>query len=186
MEKKALRKKYLTLRKQLSQEEVEEQSLAIANKALQAPIWEETNYHIFLSISSKKEVNTEYLLHILQGKDKTVIIPKAHFSSVEMTHILLQENTVLKLSEYHIPEPTAGIEVLPKQMDVVFVPLLAYDLKGNRIGYGKGFYDRFLAQCPKNCLKVGLSFFSPEPKILYENMDIPLDYCITPQEIHSF
>src|SRR5690606_29706561 len=106
-------------------------------------------------------VNTDYLLHILQGKDKSIVASKADFEKGEMAHFLLQENTVLKASEYGIPEPISGIELSPELLDVVFVPLLAYDKIGHRVGYGKGFYDRFLAKCNKNAVFVGLSFFEP-------------------------
>ena len=75
---------------------------------------------------------------------------------------------------------------LIKKLDVIFVPLLAYDEKGNRIGYGKGFYDRFLANCKPDTLFVGLSFFPPEKNISVEETDVPLHYCITPEKILSF
>ncbi|MAZ73588.1 MAG: 5-formyltetrahydrofolate cyclo-ligase [Flavobacteriaceae bacterium] len=186
MDKNVLRKKYSSLRQSLSEKEIDNLSLAIANQALQLPVWDKLYYHIFLSISEKKEVNTEFLLHILQGKDKSIGIPKADFENSQMTHILLQENTAIKISDYGIPEPTTGIAIPPQQFDVVFVPLLAFDEAGNRIGYGKGFYDRFLAQCKKDCIKIGLSLFKAEPKILAEALDLPLDYCITPQKIYTF
>jgi len=186
MDKKAFRKKYSALRETLSESEIEDKSLAIANNALQLPIWDKTNYHIFLPIEEKKEVNTAYLLHILQGRDKSVIVPKANFSTGEMVHYLLQENTVLKLSEYNIAEPVSGITILPEEIHVVFVPLLAFDEKGYRVGYGKGFYDRFLAKCSKDCVTVGLSLFEPTTQIPYKNLDIPVKYCITPQKIYSF
>ncbi|PKA82804.1 5-formyltetrahydrofolate cyclo-ligase [Ulvibacter sp. MAR_2010_11] len=186
MDKVAFRKKYKELRAQLSPDEVEELSLQIANKSLELPIWDATNYHIFLSIIGKKEVNTEYLLHILQGKDKSVVLSKSDFKTGELRHILLQENTAIHISEFGIPEPVTGIEIAPQQLDVVFVPLLAFDTHGNRIGYGKGFYDRFLEQCRPETLVVGLSFFEPEISISVENTDIPLHFCVTPKKIYSF
>src|SRR5690606_7302684 len=146
-DKKTLRVKYKRLRENLSANSLEEMSLQIANQALKLPIWEKTYYHIFLSISTKKEVDSTYLMHILQGKDKSIVVSKADFSTHEMTHILLQENTILKISDYGIPEPVSGIEVPPEILEVIFVPLLAYDQNGHRIGYGKGFYDRFLERC---------------------------------------
>lgn len=184
-DKLALRKKYKKLRKTLSEVEVEEMSLKIANQALKLPIWEKTYYHIFLPITGKNEVNTEYLLHILQGKDKSIVISKADFATGNMSHFLLQENTVLKNSEYGIPEPVSGIKIPADSVELVFVPLLAYGLNGHRVGYGKGFYDRFLEQCKPETLFIGLSFFEPEPEILFEATDVPLDLCITPtQTIH--
>jgi 5-formyltetrahydrofolate cyclo-ligase len=185
-DKKTLRLKYKKLRENLSEDSIEEMSLQIANQALKLPIWDKTYYHIFLPISSKKEVNTEYVMHILQGKDKSIVVSKADFSTGEMKHILLQENTVLKTTEYGIPEPVSGIEISSEILDVVFVPLLGYDKNGHRIGYGKGFYDRFLSKCSPNTIFVGLSFFEAEPEIMVEATDIPLNFCITPKKTIEF
>lgn len=184
--KAQLRRFYKEKRAQLSPEAIEEYSLQIANEALKLPVWDKTYYHVFLPITDKKEVNTEYLLHILHGKDKSVILSKASFEMGEMKHILLQENTVLKTTTYGITEPVSGIEVSEKQLEVIFVPLLAFDVKGNRIGYGKGFYDRFLSKCNPNAVFIGLSFFEPEEEIVNEYIDIPLHFCITPLKTYSF
>ncbi|MGB3342950.1 MAG: 5-formyltetrahydrofolate cyclo-ligase [Aequorivita sp.] len=184
--KSALRIKYRKLREELSQDSVHELSLKIANQALKLPIWNKTYYHLFLSIASKKEVNTDYLLNILQGKDKSVVISKAEFSTGEMKNFLLQENTVIKTSAYGIPEPVSGIEITADNLEVVFVPLLAFDLNGHRVGYGKGFYDRFLGKCKPGTIFVGLSFFEPEERIISESLDVPLHYCITPNKIFEF
>lgn len=186
MEKVALRVLYKAKREKLTQDEIESLSLEIANQSLNLPIWDKTYFHIFLPISNKKEVNTEYLLHILQGRDKSIVVSKAHFETGEMSHILLQENTVLKNSSYGIPEPVDGIEIPPNKMEVVFVPLLAFDTHGNRIGYGKGFYDRFLRNCSEKCLFIGLSFFDPENNLITHQQDVPLHYCITPRKLHHF
>ena len=186
MNKTQLRHKYKVLRNQLSVDNIEDLSLEIANKSLELPVWGFTYYHVFLPISEKKEVNTEYLLHILQGKDKSVVIPKTNFEKREMTHILLQENTQLKLSDYNIPEPVNGIEIPIPQIEVVFIPLLAYDEDGYRVGYGKGFYDRFLAKCNPKTVFIGLSLFPPENKITQEAQDIPIHFCVTPEKIYSF
>ena len=186
MDKSFWRKKYLERRSLLSSEVVEELSLQIANHALKLPIWDKTTYHIFLSMSEQKEVDTEYLLHILQGKDKSIVIPRVNFKTSSLEHVLLQENTVLNKSKYGISEPVSGIEVPPNSIDVVFVPLLAYDVRGNRIGYGKGFYDRFLSKCKSDALFVGLSFFEAEELIPASPEDVPLTYVITPSKIYSF
>ena len=104
-----------------------------------------------------------------------------------MTNYLLTDNTTIKKNKYNIPEPIEGIEVSNDKLDVVFVPLLAFDKKGNRVGYGKGYYDTFLKTCRPETLKIGLSFFEAENKItdINEN-DIPLDFCITPKQVYSF
>lgn len=187
MKKLQIRNKYKELRASLTEMEIEEKSLAIANNLLQMKIWEYNYYHIFLSITEKKEVNTEPILHILQGKDKNILLSKSNVNTNRLTNYLLTDSTVIKKNSWNIPEPVDGIEVDAKKIDLVFVPLLAYDKSGHRIGYGKGFYDAFLADCKEDVVKIGVSFFEPEPHIsdVYSS-DIPLDFCITPTQIFKF
>jgi 5-formyltetrahydrofolate cyclo-ligase len=187
MQKKQLRSKYKALRAQLPESETEEISLAIANKLLMLPIWEKTYFHIFLPIVEHKEVNTELILHLLLGKDKEIIISKSDFETRNMTHFLLTDSTKIKKNEYNIPEPVDGIEVPPNKIEVVFVPLLAFDKQGHRVGYGKGFYDVFLSKCQPETIKIGLSFFEAEELIadIYET-DVKLDYCVSPNTIYEF
>ena len=187
MTKTELRAQYKALRKTLSEESVEEMSLAIANSVLALDIWNKTYFHVFLPIEEQKEVNTEFLLHLLSGKDKEIVISKTDFTTRKMTHFLLTDNTKIKKNEYNIPEPMDGIEVPSSKIQVVFVPLLAFDTKGNRVGYGKGFYDQFLAECQPETIKIGLSFFEPEEQItdVFET-DVKLDYCVTPNTIFKF
>ncbi|MBQ4819954.1 5-formyltetrahydrofolate cyclo-ligase [Aquimarina sp. MMG016] len=187
MDKKSLRKKYKTLRSQLSSEDIENMSMDIANQLLRLPIWDNSYYHIFLPIQQQKEVNTEYILHILQGKDKNVIVSKSNFEDHSMEHFLLTDATVIKPNAWGIPEPVEAIPIPDHKIEVVFIPLLAYDQNGNRVGYGKGFYDKFLIKCNQNALKIGLSFFSAEKKIEDVSLnDISLDYCVTMSEIYNF
>jgi 5-formyltetrahydrofolate cyclo-ligase len=187
MNKKELRLQYKTFRNQLAEPDLEEMSLAIANKVLTLPIWERNYFHIFLPITEQKEINTEYILHLLSGKDKEIIISKSDFKTREMTHFLLTDNTKIKKNEYNIPEPVDGVEVPTRKIEVVFVPLLAFDKNGHRTGYGKGFYDKFLTECQPETVKIGLSFFEPEEKIIdvFEN-DVKLDYCVTPNAVYQF
>ena len=187
MTKKELRKKYKTYRNNLSENQIDNFSLAISNQLLKLPIWEYSFYHIFLTIQEQKEVNTDYILNILSGKDKNILISKSDFETGEMTHFLLTDNTVIKKNKYNIPEPIDGIEITNDKVEVVFIPLLAFDKTGNRVGYGKGFYDRFLANCKTETIKVGLSFFEAEDKISDTfGSDIGLDYCVTPKKNYQF
>ncbi len=187
MTKSELRKKYKTLRNALSENQVEDLSISIANQLLKMPIWEHVFYHLFLTIEEQKEVNTDYILNILSGKDKNIVISKSDFKTGLMTNFLLTDNTVIKKNKYNIPEPVDGIEILPNNIEVVFVPLLAFDKNGQRVGYGKGFYDRFLAECKPETIKIGLSFFEAEDAITnIFNSDIKLDYCVTPNNVYTF
>lgn len=187
MLKKELRIKYKALRQAMPLEEAEEKSLAIANQLLTLPIWDKIYYHVFLTMETQKEVHTDYILHILQGKDKEVIVSRSDFESCSMVHYLLTDNTKLAISNYGIPEPVEGIEVPSNKVDVVLVPLLAFDTKGHRVGYGKGFYDRFLTECRPDVIKIGLSYFEAETEAIeVKPTDVPLDFCVTANKIYAF
>ncbi|MFD0863463.1 5-formyltetrahydrofolate cyclo-ligase [Sungkyunkwania multivorans] len=187
MNKEELRGKYKMLRKELSDLQLEEYSIEIANNLLSLPIWDKTYFHIFLPIVRQKEVNTEYILNILAGKDKEIIVSRSDFSDHSMRHYLLTDSTKIRTNDFGIPEPVDGLEVPVRNIEVVFVPLLAFDKQGHRVGYGKGFYDRFLTNCNTAVIKVGLSIFGPE--LLIDNVqltDIKLNFCVTPTKIYHF
>ena len=160
-------------------------SFAIANNCLKLPIWHLDYYHIYLPIKAKAEIDTTLILTLLQGKDKQVILPRIKGSELE--HILLTDITKLKTNTLGIAEPEKGIKISPEQIDVIFLPLLAWDKSGNRLGYGKGFYDNFLSLCKTNTIKVGLSFFDPVDKIVdIRSKDIRMDFCVNPEGIKKF
>ena len=146
MLKKDLRLKYSKLRSSLSHKQITQQSIAIANLVLQLPIWKFHFFHIFLPIENKSEINTEGIISVLFGYDKNVVVPKI-ISKTELEHYLITDNTTFTNNSLNISEPVDGIIIDPKKLDVVFIPLLAFDTHGNRIGYGKGYYDRFLFEC---------------------------------------
>lgn len=93
----------------------------------------------------------------------------------------------LELNTWGIAEPTHGIPTAYNDIDMVLVPLLAFDTQGHRIGYGKGFYDRFLKACRNDCKKIGLAFFEPVEIIEEAGIhDIKLDHVLTPHDTYSF
>ncbi len=187
MNKQELRTKYKALRSELTEDEIENLSMEVANQLLKLPIWEKSYYHIFLPILKQKEINTEYILHILQGKDKNVIVSKSNFDAHTLEHFLLTDTTVLQVNSWGIPEPEDGIPIPENKIEVVFVPLLAFDKMGNRVGYGKGFYDKFLAKCNPETIKIGLSFFDAENSIDRTiPSDMRIDYCVTPKNTYIF
>lgn len=175
------------MRQALSLDEIEDKSLAIANKLLTMDIWNKTYFHLFLTMDEQREVHTDFILNILAGKDKEVIVSRSDFDEMKMVHFLLTDNTRLIKNQYGIPEPVDGIELPSNKIDVVFVPLLAFDTKGHRVGYGKGFYDRFLNECKPDAITIGLSFFEAEENnIDINDTDVPLTYCVTPERVYSF
>ena len=183
--KLALRKSFLKKRCALSSQEHADMSFAIANNCLKLPIWHLDYYHIYLPIKAKAEIDTTLILTLLQGKDKQVILPRIKGSELE--HILLTDITKLKTNILGITEPEKGIKISPEQIDVIFLPLLAWDKIGNRLGYGKGFYDNFLSLCKTNTIKVGLSFFDSVDKIVdIRSKDVRMDFCVNPEGIKKF
>ncbi|RTE54558.1 5-formyltetrahydrofolate cyclo-ligase [Arenibacter aquaticus] len=186
MLKKDLRLTYTKRREDLSPQTVSDLSLEIANLLLKLPIWDHSFYHLFLPITQKKEVDTSYILSILQGKDKNIVLPKM-LNDQDLINYLLTDSTVIKLNQWKVPEPLDGIEIPTEKIDVVILPLLAFDLNGNRIGYGKGYYDVLLSKCRPDVIKVGLSLFEAEKKISdVSPLDVPLDYCVSPKQIYKF
>ncbi|PNW29526.1 5-formyltetrahydrofolate cyclo-ligase [Formosa algae] len=187
MTKSELRKHYKAKREALSLETCDDLSIDISNQLLTLPIWDKSFYHVFLTIEEQKEVNTEFILNILSGKDKNIVISKSDFKTGLMHHVLLTDATTIKKNAYNIPEPIDGIPIPNSSIEVVFIPLLAFDNTGNRIGYGKGFYDRFLDACNPDVIKIGVSYFEAEAEIsdVYD-FDIPLNYCVTPNQVYTF
>ena len=179
------REKYRNLRKQLPESKVLDMSVEIANNLLKFNIWELKTFHLFMTIDENKEVDTKPIFDLLIGKGKEIIIPKINTNSNTLDSYIFDEKTVFKINNLRIPEPKDGI-IFNEKIDVVILPLLAYDLEGNRVGYGKGFYDNFLSELESEPLKIGISYFSPEKSLESSNHDINLDYCITPNKIFSF
>ena len=184
--KAVLRTEYQKRRDSLTEEQIADCSIQISNLSLTLNIWEYSIYHLFMTNEKNKEIDTSYLLSVIQGKDKQPVIPKI-VDDNRLEHFLLNDQTPLKNNRWGIPEPLSGITINPKQIEVVFVPLLVFDQRGHRVGYGKGYYDRFLDQCSESTLKVGLTFFDPVTKIEdIETHDISLDFALTPEQIYAF
>ena len=146
--------------------------------------------HVFMPIRKHNEIDTFSILNYfkMEYPDLQIVIPKTNFKKFEIVNILYDhEYTILGRNKFDIPEPIHGKVISPELIDLVFIPLLACDLQGNRVGYGKGFYDRFLSKCRYDVKKIGLSFFDPVDKIDDVNaFDIPLDACITPNKTWVF
>ena len=186
MLKKDVRLNIKHLRKNLDPGSIHDLSARIANGLLPLPIWEFHYYHIFLPIIKNAEVDTGLILPMLHGRDKNVVVPKTEEGN-RLSHYLLTDNTLLKGNRWQIPEPVNGLEVPVDKIDVVFLPLLGFDEKGHRVGYGKGYYDGFLKECREDVVKVGLSFFPPVEEITdVREGDVKMDYCVTPERTYSF
>lgn len=144
--------------------------------------------HIFLPIEKQREVDTRLIISTLR-KDfaPNIYLPKS-YQAGKLTHHVYEPETKLVVNRWGVPEPeNVEVSFPASTFDLVFVPLLAFDKRGYRVGYGGGYYDRFLSECRSSCLKVGLSFFEPVDEILDVNeFDIKLNHCITPNKIWTF
>ena len=110
---KKLRLLYKKKRAELDSIKIEELSVEIANQILKLPIWSFEFFHIFMGVDKLKEINTTYIISVLQGRDKNIIIPKA--SDAKLNHYLLNDSTKLKLNQWNVLEPVNGIEIKPKK-----------------------------------------------------------------------
>ncbi len=180
-----LRSQYKKKRLSLTNEEVDYLSQRVSIQLEKLDIWKLQNYHIFISIEKYNELDTSLIIDKLKSNQKNIIVPK--ISNNELSHFQINEKTEFSLNKYGIREPNNGNYFKIKNLDVIFIPLLVFDIEGHRVGYGKGYYDRFLKLTNSNTLKIGLSLFDPIYKIEDINIsDIKLNYCITPTNIHKF
>ena len=182
MNKAALRKLYKQKRKDLSILEFEKLQENIFQQVFELDFSSINTVHIFLTIERFREVNTNPIIDFLLLNNKLIVVSVSNFSTNSLEHFLFDRSTKLKVSSYGIPEPVNGVAIDPKKIDLVFVPLLISDEKNYRVGYGKGFYDRFLAECRNDVKTIGLNFFKPIKEITDLNMyDVALDNVIFPK-----
>lgn len=148
--------------------------------------------HALLSywpIEENHEPDTHLFTEFLRFRNPELKIcyPVSDFSTGTMQAVATDIDTAFVPKQLNIHEPVSGEILEPDQLDIVFVPLLAFDENGFRVGYGKGFYDKYLARCRPDCIKVGFSYFDPLPSLKDRNeFDVPLDICITPRNAYAF
>lgn len=105
----------------------------------------------------------------------------------KMQAILVNEDTVYQTNQWGITEPKNGEPISLSEIDLVLVPLLVFDEAGFRVGFGKGYYDRFLSEKEDHTALIGFSYFEPIPLISdTHEFDIPLHLGITPKRIYEF
>ncbi|MDI1324265.1 MAG: 5-formyltetrahydrofolate cyclo-ligase [Algoriphagus sp.] len=187
-EKAKLREIYKSKRAGLTSAEIVQFSFEILN---QFKVWlgsreDFTHFHLFFPIEKQNEVNTYIIKEFLEANQKKVYTSQIKSNRLEMDTFLLSPKTIFEESKMGIPIPVNADKGDPEDLQAILVPLLAFDKVGNRIGYGKGYYDVFLKGLNPKVVKIGLSYFLPEEKISSEEHDIPLDFCITPEKIFTF
>jgi 5-formyltetrahydrofolate cyclo-ligase len=192
--KPTLRRAALARRQALPSAEVARRSQQLAEQLFASfPVAEWRWLHVFLPLTRKNEPDTWPLIHRLWAEELPVRLaaPVVQPDGIFLKHYELTLATPLLASRWGIPEPVAdaATEVLPAQLDAVLVPLLACDRQGQRVGYGGGFYDRFLGQCQPDTLFIGLNILDEEPVAKIADVlptDVPLHACITPGGVWKF
>lgn len=189
MHKKDLRVAYNNKRLALSQDEKTILDELMLKELARLDLSRVKYLHVFLPIARRNEPDTLRMIDWLlsQYPGMSIVVPKV--VGVRMDNFLYTSEKDLVISDWGIPEPVVKgqTQVDVRLIDAVLVPLLTFDLNGHRVGYGKGFYDRFLNLCKEDVLKVGLCYFQPVNRIKdYNPFDVKLDLCITPNKTWDF
>ena len=180
-----LRKSFKKQRSLLDINQVQGLSKRIFENLLELNIWDKSFYHLYLSNEINNEVETDEIVNLLFMKNKRVFVPK--IQGKDLLNIEIDNNTKYSLNQLGIREPISSNQKDASLLEVIFVPLLIFDKLGHRVGYGGGYYDKFLGNIKDDVLKIGLSLFEPIDKIQdIERHDIRLDYSITPKKVYDF
>lgn len=189
MLKKQLRKIFLEKRLQLSDEEYQTLNQKLLQQFMQINFSGITAVHLFLPMLRRKEPDTYLLIDYLKKEHPKIkrVFPKADFKTKTLTHFLDDKDLIITENKFGIPEPISGKQIYIDKNSMVIVPLLAFDTIGNRVGYGGGFYDRFLFECEVGTQFIGLSLFNPVDVIDDANEpDMKLHQCLTPEKVWRF
>lgn len=189
MNKKALRKLYNQKRLDISYaDKIKNDDLILINfQTVQTPFLDAV--FSFYPMESRNEVNAFLITDFLRFRNPNLQIcyPKMAIETPDMEAVACGADTAFEANAINILEPVANDVIAPEDIDLVLIPMLACDLEGNRVGYGKGYYDRYLSRCRPDCIKVGLSYFEPVERINdADEYDVALDFCITPQKAYVF
>ena len=180
-----LRKSFKKQRSLLDINQVQGLSKRIFENLLELNIWDKSFYHLYLSNEINNEVETDEIINLLFMKNKRVFVPK--ILGKDLLNIEIDNNTNYFLNQLGIREPISSNQKDASLLEVIFVPLLIFDKLGHRVGYGGGYYDKFLENIKEDVLKIGLSLFDPIDEIQdIEKHDISMDYIITPKRVYDF
>jgi 5-formyltetrahydrofolate cyclo-ligase len=189
MNKQTLRKEYLDKRLALTEEQRIEWNEKMLDQFLQIKLPKLNFVMSYVAIAEKNEVVPTAIEIWLkqQHPESQLCYPKTDLNVLSMEAIAHVEGMLMPAGELGVAEPVSGENIDPQKIDAILVPLIAFDKKGYRVGYGKGFYDRFITRCHPGTITIGLSFFEPVDAIDdVESYDVPLKYFVTPQQLYRF
>ena len=194
MTKAALRRTALAHRLALPATEIAHRSEQLCDQLFQQfPVAQWRWLHLFLPLARRHEPDTWPIIRRIwaEGLAVRLAVPVVQPDGISLAHYELRPETPLHPNRWGIPEPeaTAATEVPAAAFDAVLVPLLAVDAAGHRVGYGGGFYDRFLARCRPGTQRIGLHVLDELPLERITDVlptDMPLTACLTPSGIWRF
>jgi 5-formyltetrahydrofolate cyclo-ligase len=189
MTKAELRKVYLQKRQELSEAEYMQLNHALCEMFFaQVELSFVRVLHLFIPIEKKREPDTWLIIDRIRREFPHIklSIPRVDHATGELQHVYFEGLHQLRPNNWGILEPKDGISTRLSDINMVLVPMLTFDKFGDRVGYGKGFYDKFLEQCPA-AKSVGLSLFEPVEEIddVAEH-DVPMNFCVTPLQAYRF
>jgi 5-formyltetrahydrofolate cyclo-ligase len=189
MIKRTVRKEYLKLRMDIPEDELKQLTASIASGFRKIKLPPVNNLLSYNPLTSRNEFDVSVCENILKEQNMIMQVawPKIHVDLHDMEAVLVEKDGLYIKNKFNILEPIGGAIVPPQKLDLIFVPLVAFDVRGYRVGYGKGYYDRYLAQCRPEAVKVGFSFFDAVDHLEdIDEFDVPLNFCITPHRIYEF
>jgi 5-formyltetrahydrofolate cyclo-ligase len=189
MTKKEIRKFYREKRMALTAVEQSKLDDLLLIQFQQAVIPFAETLFTYWPMEQLKEPNTNLFTAFMEFRNPElkVAFPRILPDGSGMEAVYTDDHTEFNKSDFGVYEPVTGERADPLSLDIIFVPLLAVDRNGFRIGYGKGYYDRYLPSCNPDCLKIGFSYFEPMDEIPEKHeFDVPLNLCMTPQSIYVF
>ena len=183
--KKALRSFYRAKRNALSVAERNFASAAILERIIDGNLIRKGLVMLYLDSGNHHEIPMGKWFDAFEGHQ--ICVPKVLDANGKMEAVMWEKGMSIEPNQWGIPEPISTTYINPINITTVVVPLLCFDQRGHRVGYGKGYYDRFLSRCVPRCKTIGVSCFAPVDTIEdTEITDVPLEIVVTPQKVHSF
>jgi len=177
--KNQLKESILEKRNSLSREEILEKSEKIKSNLFNLQYYKHSKTAMFF-VSFNSEVHTHDMIKE-SLKNKTVILPKVAQHEIEPSVVIDFDNLIP--GKFGVLEPIEAMKIAHKNIDLVLVPGIVFDKEGHRVGYGFGYYDKFLRKMPK-AVKIGLAFdFQIVDKLPKETHDVPVDMVVTEKMI---
>ena len=189
MNKSALRKEYKEKRLLLTDNLIQTYDQQILSKVKSHHFKAPAFFLTYFPIAHHKEPDTIVITNYIKNhfSGATLCYPRINEATGLMDAIAVNKYTIFHKNKYQISEPTNGEVIPPNEINLILVPLLVFNKQGYRVGYGKGYYDKYMANCNPDTIKVGLSYFPPVDIIDDTNeYDLPLNLCFTPSDVYEF